>query len=288
MPSKKKKKSNKKLLSNILKICFTAFLVLMALFAIYVVMVIASASMEDMDVDKYIMNYSGQIYYKNNETGNYENLDSVYSSENRLWVPITKMPEHLKDAAVAIEDERFYQHNGIDLKRTFGAVVHYIIDKDSAYGGSTITQQLVKNLTGQKDRKVSRKIKEIWNSFRLERKMSKDQILELYLFGNMLFAVKFCTHRIVYDAHVRINRRAIGLYSIGQKCRVFDSFCRAFAYVVAYYINQSARSLFIQKTRGINTLGKHLYIACFIVPLTNVKAFAVFVINDGEFFLILA
>lgn len=190
MPSKKKKKSNNKLFSNILKICFTAFLVLMALFAIYVVMVIASASMEDMDVDKYIMNYSGQIYYKNNETGNYENLDSVYSSENRLWVPITKMPEHLKDAAVAIEDERFYQHNGIDLKRTFGAVVHYIIDKDSAYGGSTITQQLVKNLTGQKDRKVSRKIKEIWNSFRLERKMSKDQILELYL--NTMYLSQGC------------------------------------------------------------------------------------------------
>ena len=57
MPAKKKKKNNKKLLSNILKICFTAFLVLMALFAIYVVMVVASASMEEMDVDKYIMNY---------------------------------------------------------------------------------------------------------------------------------------------------------------------------------------------------------------------------------------
>ncbi len=192
MPAKKKRKrkKNKSVMKNTLKICCTVFLLLLALFIIYTVMVIASASMDPLDVDSYKMNYSGQIYYKNAKSGEYENLDNVYSKENRIWVPITEMPEHLKDAAVAIEDERFYTHKGVDLKRTFGAVFHYILDRDSAYGGSTITQQLVKNLTGQKDRSVSRKIKEIWNSFRLERKMSKDQILELYL--NTMYLSQGC------------------------------------------------------------------------------------------------
>ena len=191
MPGKKKRRKKKKgVMKNTLKICCTIFLMLMALFIIYTVMVIASASMEPLDFDSYKMNYSGQIYYKNGKTGEFENLDSVYSKENRVWVPITEMPDHLKDAAVAIEDERFYKHNGVDLKRTFGAVFHYVIDKDSAYGGSTITQQLVKNLTGNRDRSVSRKIKEIWNSFRLERKMSKDQILELYL--NTMYLSQGC------------------------------------------------------------------------------------------------
>ena len=173
-----KTKNNKKF--KPLKICFSIFMLVTALVMVYTVIVIASATMDSIDVDSYIVNYSGQIFYKNESTGNYENLDDVYSKENRVWVSITEMPEHLKDAAVSIEDERFYDHNGIDLKRTFGAFVYYVVDKDSAYGGSTITQQLVKNLTGQNDRSVSRKIKEMWNSFRLERKMSKDQILELY------------------------------------------------------------------------------------------------------------
>lgn len=191
MPAKKKRRKKKKgIMKSTLKIGCTVMFMLLALFMIYVVMVIASASMTPLDVDSYKMNYSGQIYYKNAKTGDYENLDNVYSKENRVWVPITEMPEHLKDAAVAIEDERFYQHNGVDLKRTFGAIFHYVIDKDSAYGGSTITQQLVKNVTGQKDRSVSRKIKEIWNSFRLERKMSKDQILELYL--NTMYLSQGC------------------------------------------------------------------------------------------------
>ena len=178
-------------------------IVLVGVIIIYVLAIIASAAMQDIDVDSYIMNYSGHIYYMDNETGNYEELDRVYSKENRMWVPILKMPEHLKDAAVAIEDERFYSHSGVDLKRTFGAVIYYIVDRDKGYGGSTITQQLVKNLTGQDERSVPRKIKEIFNSFRLERKMSKDQILELYL--NTIYLSQGC-NGVGAAAHTYFNK----------------------------------------------------------------------------------
>ena len=125
MPAKKKRRKKKKgIMKNTLKIGFTVMFMLLALFIIYTVMVIASASMESLDIDSFKMSYSGQIYYKNAKTGEFENLDNVYSKENRVWVPIDEMPEHLKDAAVAIEDERFYTHKGVDLKRTFGAVFH--------------------------------------------------------------------------------------------------------------------------------------------------------------------
>lgn len=185
------------------KFMLTGAIVLMGVVIIYVLAIIASAAMQDIDVDSYIMNYSGHIYYLDDDTGNYEELDRVYSKENRMWVPILKMPEHLKNAAVAIEDERFYSHSGVDLKRTFGAMIYYIVDRDKGYGGSTITQQLVKNLTGQDERSVPRKIKEIFNSFRLERKLSKDQILELYL--NTIYLSQGC-NGVGAAAHTYFNK----------------------------------------------------------------------------------
>ena len=189
MGSKKKKKKSK-FNKRLIKLFITLFLWVFAVGLIYVVITVASATSENIDIDGYLRNYSGQIFYENPKTGNYENLDNIYLNENRVWVSITEMPKHLKDAAVAIEDERFYEHGGVDLKRTFGAFIYYIIDKESAYGGSTITQQLVKNVTGQDDRSVTRKVKEIWNSFRLEKQMSKEQILELYL--NTIYLSQGC------------------------------------------------------------------------------------------------
>lgn len=204
----KKTKQSNLFLKTFAKICITGLLIIMALCVIYCVVIVASASMEEIDVDAYIMNYSGQIYYKNEKTGNFEELDRVYSKENRLWVPIMEMPDHVKEAAVAIEDERFYEHSGVDFKRTFGAMIYYIFDKDKGYGGSTITQQLVKNLTGQNDRSVPRKIKEIWNSFRLERKMSKDQILELYL--NTIYLSQGC-NGVGAAAHMYFDKKVADL-----------------------------------------------------------------------------
>lgn len=70
------------------------------------------------------------------------------------------MPENLENAYVSIEDERYYKHHGVDIKRTASAIVSYIFHAgNSSYGGSTITQQLVKNLTGDNTDSVFRKVK---------------------------------------------------------------------------------------------------------------------------------
>ncbi len=92
------------------------------------------------------------------------------------------MPDNLKNAYVAIEDERFYSHNGVDIKRTASAIFNYVIHfGSSSFGGSTITQQLVKNLTGDNSDSVVRKVKEWWKAWLLETALSKEEILESYL-----------------------------------------------------------------------------------------------------------
>ena len=109
--------------------------------------------------------------------------------ENRESIKISEMSKYIPKAFVSIEDERFYEHSGVDIKRTFAATVKWFLSKihigSSSYGGSTITQQLVKNLTEEKDRSSERKIKEMARAYYIEQELSKDQILELYL--NLIF-----------------------------------------------------------------------------------------------------
>ena len=192
MATIKKKNSNKKFTVNrkLIKSAFIACLLIVAIVVLYVATIIVSASFEDINVDNYVLNQSTQVFFNDRETGNPVSIEKVYSKENRMWVSYMDMPQHIKDAAVAIEDERFFKHNGVDMKRTIGATVTYFFNRESGYGGSTITQQVIKNITGHDERSISRKIKEIWNSLRLERKMSKEQILELYL--NTIYLSQGC------------------------------------------------------------------------------------------------
>ncbi len=97
-------------------------------------------------------------------------------------ISFEEMPDNLKNAYVAIEDERFYKHSGVDIKRTASAIFNYVIHfGSSSFGGSTITQQLVKNITGDNTDSVTRKVKEWWKAWLLETKLSKEEILEGYL-----------------------------------------------------------------------------------------------------------
>jgi penicillin-binding protein 1A len=103
-------------------------------------------------------------------------------NKNREVVTYDKIPKYLKDAFVSIEDERFYKHHGVDLKRTLGATISFITTGGNArYGGSTITQQVVQNITENKKRSPQRKIQEWWKATKLENKLEKWQILELYM-----------------------------------------------------------------------------------------------------------
>ena len=104
------------------------------------------------------------------------------SERKKIKVENEDMPENLKDAYVSIEDERYYKHHGVDIKRTGSAIINYVIHLgNSSFGGSTITQQLVKNLTGDNSGSITRKVKEWWKAYLLECYFSKEEILDMYL-----------------------------------------------------------------------------------------------------------
>ena len=122
------------------------------------------------------------VIYVQNEKGDWEEYQRLHGTENRIWVGIDKIPQYLKDAFIAIEDERFERHSGVDWKRTAAAVGNKLLKFDSSeFGGSTITQQLIKNVTNDKGRNAMRKFREIVRALLIERKLSKTEILEAYL-----------------------------------------------------------------------------------------------------------
>jgi penicillin-binding protein 1A len=100
---------------------------------------------------------------------------------NRMWIDFERIPKHVKDAVVAIEDSRFYQHNGVDLKGMARAFLYNIIPGGGMQGGSTITQQLAKISLLTSERTVTRKIQDINYALQIEKVYTKDEILELYL-----------------------------------------------------------------------------------------------------------
>lgn len=108
-------------------------------------------------------------------------IEKLGAERNKNNVKLSQVPDNLKNAYIDIEDERFYKHKGVDIKRTTAAIGSYVIHAGkSSFGGSTITQQLVKNLTGNDDNSISRKIEEWVKAEELESFCSKDEILETY------------------------------------------------------------------------------------------------------------
>ena len=127
------------------------------------------------------LNMTSVVYVKN-DSDQLEEYHRIHGNENRLWVSIDKMPKNLINAFIAIEDETFYDHSGVNWKRTLGAVGNWLFDFDEQqFGGSTITQQLIKNITSDKDRSATRKMREIVRALIIENRLSKTEILEAYL-----------------------------------------------------------------------------------------------------------
>lgn len=109
-------------------------------------------------------------------------MAQIKGSENRVVVVHSEIPDNMRNAFIAIEDKNFYNHGGVDGKRFIKAAVSYIINfGDASFGGSTITQQLVKNITGNQDSTIKRKVQEAWQAIQLERSLSKEQILDNYM-----------------------------------------------------------------------------------------------------------
>ncbi|MBP5661729.1 MAG: transglycosylase domain-containing protein, partial [Clostridia bacterium] len=120
-------------------------------------------------------------------------LGNYYNSENRDWATLDEIPDELENAVIAIEDSRFRRHMGIDPKRIFGVLLSNLFS-GSQQGGSTITQQLIKNTILSFEQTYKRKIQEAALALEMERKYSKDQILEAYLntiyMGGSCYGVK--------------------------------------------------------------------------------------------------
>ena len=143
--------------------------------------------LDDVDLSLKLSSY---VYNLDSKTGEFVEYERIYGEDNRVWADFEAIPDHVKNAAVAIEDERFYEHSGVDLMSTLKATVGYVFKNSTSRGGSTITQQLVKNLTGDSDKNVTRKIQEMARAIELEKKLSKDEILELYL--NTIYLSQGC------------------------------------------------------------------------------------------------
>lgn len=128
-----------------------------------------------------IVVYDGYSIYKKaiSEMSIDDKIKSIQSSEN--YVKIYDLPQIYLDAVVSIEDHRFYEHSGIDIIATCRAIFVNIKNGSLDQGGSTITQQLSKNIYFTQEKKFTRKIAELFVSFDLEKKYSKDDILELYV-----------------------------------------------------------------------------------------------------------
>src|SRR5262245_61759088 len=102
-------------------------------------------------------------------------------NQRRVWVPLADIPEHVQKAFIAAEDRRFYQHKGIDERGLIRAFIGNLASSGRPQGGSTITQQIVKNLLVGEDLTYERKIREMIVASRVEQTLSKAEILELYL-----------------------------------------------------------------------------------------------------------
>ena len=188
---KKKKKKKKQKLRKKHPVLFTVFVVLFCLFVSGALTGIIVGSNLLSYVDSYVNgksvidleNYKSSqsqtsIMYAYNSNNKAVEVARLHGEENRIWVSYDEMPENLLWAFICLEDKRFYEHSGVDWIRTIGVMV-----KPSAagQGGSTITQQLIKNLTDQKQVTYSRKFNEILRALNLEKYYSKKDIIEAYL-----------------------------------------------------------------------------------------------------------
>ena len=132
-------------------------------------------------LDEFETKVSTELYYQEPSSGEWTMYHTLFlDSENRIWADLDQIPKDLQKAVVAIEDKRFYTHKGVDWHGTARAIFSTIFG-GSVQGGSTITQQLVKNVTGDNQNTVKRKVMEIYRAREMEKRYEKDEILEAYL-----------------------------------------------------------------------------------------------------------
>lgn len=181
-----------KVIGTILLIFLVAGMMFTCVFAYYVKTCLTpnfTLSLEDMR-----LNESSTLWYQD-AGGQWRELATISGKDGkRVWVDYDTIPWYMEKAVVAIEDKRFYDHKGVDWYRTAGAFVEMFAKMESSYGGSTITQQLIKNLTGKDEVTIQRKLTEIFGALDLEKRYDKRDIMEYYLnavyFGQGCYGVQ--------------------------------------------------------------------------------------------------
>lgn len=208
----KKLKDKKELKAKILKISLITFLSLVIVGClavggiIFYLFTFVDGTMDE-NLNDLRLNYTTTIFVKN-DSNKWEEYQRLHGGDNRLWIEYNEdkakaedpeykgIPQNLADAFVAVEDKRFNSHYGVDWRRTASALLGVVTSggSTSGHGGSSITQQLVRNLTDDRDRAITRKVREIMRARYLETQYTKDVILECYMntipMGNGIYGVE--------------------------------------------------------------------------------------------------
>ena len=176
-------------LITFLLICALTGIIVVCAFTIYVKNYVET----EVDMSKFTLDFNTstttRVYRydftdRSNRVGTAVELENerLYGPKNSIYIGYDQIPEDLQNAFIAVEDKRFRTHDGVDWLRTIKAGANFFLGfDDSNYGGSTLTQQLIKNVTGDDSYKIQRKIQEILWALDLEKKMEKEEILEMYL-----------------------------------------------------------------------------------------------------------
>ena len=188
----------------------------------------------DMDLDNYDLDQTSFIYCQDTD-GSIMELQQIYTATDREWATYEEIPEDLINAAIAIEDKRFYEHQGVDWITTSKACVNMFFGSSSEFGGSTITQQLIKNLTQEDGVTVQRKVLEIFRAQQFERRYRKEVIMEWYL--NTIYMGQGCwgvkTAAATYfgkPLQELTTAECASLISITNNPSLFDPYSEAFEY----------------------------------------------------------
>ncbi len=187
-----------KIIGTILLIGITTAIIFACIFTVYLKSNLTTEL--DISLDDFSVDLTTVLYNEDPATGEYVELVSLQTLENRIWLEQDEIPLDVQEAVIAIEDQRFYKHSGVDWFRTSGAFFNMFLSMRDTFGGSTITQQLIKNLTDDKEATVQRKVLEIFRALELEKQYDKDEIIQWYL-------------NIVYFGH--------GQYGIGAAAKYY-------------------------------------------------------------------
>ncbi len=199
--NKLSKKYNKKSASRLITLGIVGFLILAVFSMIYLAVLSHGLPSPNKLIDRAIPE-STKIYDRTGETILYE----IHGDEKRTIVNLEEIPEFMKQATITAEDRKFYEHKGFNLLSMFKGVIIDPLMGKRARGGSTLTQQLVKNAILTNERKISRKIKEFVLSYRIEKQFSKDEILQMYFneipYGSTAYGIESAARKY-FGASVR-------------------------------------------------------------------------------------